>query len=221
MIKRLVKIFLLGILAGGAIGLGGLGYLCCLVVGQKILGSILFSFGLLTVCGAGLFLYTGKIGYAFDKEGAKPLELLVGYVGNMLGASALGLTLFVIPQLKGTSIMQNAYYIAYNRDVLSSTGETWYGALLMSILCGILVFIAVDMFKRKPGVIGVLCLIGAVTIFVAAGFEHCIANMFYYSFGGNWTWGVVLNLVITTIGNSIGAWIVYVITHYAFDRLKD
>lgn len=219
--NRIVKTFLLGILAGFAIGLGGLGYLCCLVMGQKILGSFVFSFGLLTVCGAGLFLYTGKIGYAFAKEGPKPLDLLVGYIGNLLGAASLGAALLAIPSLKGTAIAQNAYYIAQGRDVLSSTGETWYGALLLSILCGILVFIAVDMFKRKPGAIGMLCLIGAVAVFVMAGFEHCIANMFYYTFGNNWTWGVVLNIVITTVGNTLGAWITYVITHFAIDKFKE
>ena len=45
--NRIIKTFLLGILAGFAIGLGGLGYLCCLALGHKILGSFVFSFGLL------------------------------------------------------------------------------------------------------------------------------------------------------------------------------
>ena len=219
--NKYLKTFLLGILAGVAIGFGGLLYLCCLAYGHKIIGSILFSFGLLLVTSVSLFLYTGKIGYVFSKDGPKPLDLLLGYVGNIIGASSLGIIMCVIPSIKGSPIAQNAYYITASRDVLSSNGETWYNALLLSILCGVLVFVAVDVNKRKPGLIGTLILILSVTTFVIAGFEHCIANSFYFFFGNNWSWGVVLNLLITTIGNSIGAILTYFITHLALDKKEE
>ena len=215
--NKYLKILLLGVLAGGAIALGGLGNLCCILAGQKILGSFVFSFGLLTVCGASLFLFTGKIGYAFHKDGPRPLDLLFGYIGNLIGAAVLGLLIFAITKNNEASVYGIAKNIAHSRDIIGG-GEKWYEALLLSVLCGMLVFIAVDMFKRKPGPIGILCLIGAVAIFVAAGFEHCIANMFYYSLTNKWSYGLVLNIFITTIGNSIGALLIYFLTHFALDK---
>ena len=102
MIKRLSLIFLKGILAGLSIGLGGFLYILMIAFIQgelgKILGSLLFAVGLFLVCTFSLQLYTGKIGVVF--EGKQEKEFYIGlpimYIGNAIGAFALGYLCFFI-----------------------------------------------------------------------------------------------------------------------------
>ena len=96
MTKTLLLNFVKGILAGLAIGVGGFLYILMTwaIKGQagQILGSILFSVGLFTVCTFYLSLYTGKIGLVFEKKQEKSfyLSLPIMLVGNAIGAIGLG-----------------------------------------------------------------------------------------------------------------------------------
>ncbi|MBR5991064.1 MAG: formate/nitrite transporter family protein [Bacilli bacterium] len=197
---RFLKTFLLGIAAGASIGLGGLAFLACksfaepAVIGH-VAGSFMFSIGLLCVCSFGFFLFTGKIGYAFDNKPNYLLDLLFGYLGNIVGAVAIGYICYganCVPY-----VVQGIVELRTNEGPLTP--------LLLGFICGIFVYFAVDLFKKKPGVIGTLGLIFAVAGFVVVGSEHCIANMFYFSAANAWGWEAILNILIVTIGNSLGA----------------
>lgn len=207
--KQRLQNLALGVLAGIMIGLGGLAYVACLSCETtglgKIAGSVLFSCGLLAVCSLGLFLYTGKIGYVFQKKPGYLLDLLFGYIGNVIGALFIGFVVYKVNGYTMSGIGATLDNIASSRELFVSGGEKWWDAILLSFICGILVFIAVDIFKKKPGVIGSLALILAVTVFVVVGSEHTIANMFYFSAAGKWSVGAFLNILFTTIGNSLGA----------------
>ncbi|OPZ34312.1 MAG: putative formate transporter 1 [Tenericutes bacterium ADurb.BinA155] len=205
---KYLRVFGLAILAGVMIALGGLAYVACCAyettgVG-KIIGSILFATGLLAVCAFGLFLYTGRIGYAFEKKADYLLALLVGYLGNIVGACGVGYFCFATAPFTSGKMGDVVATIANSRDILAG-GETWYSALLLGVLCGVLVFVGVDLFKRKPGVIGTLALIFAVATFVVGGTEHCIANMFYFSAANHWNGGTVVDILLVTLGNSLGS----------------
>jgi len=205
---KYLRVFALAVLAGVMIALGGLAYVACCAyettgVG-KILGSVLFSAGLLSVCAFGLFLYTGRIGYAFEKKADYLLALLVGYLGNIIGACGIGYLCFATAPFTSGKMGAVVEGISSSRDILNQ-GETWYSALLLGVLCGILVFVGVDLFKRKPGVIGTIALILAVTVFVVGGTEHCIANMFYFSAANHWNGGTLLDIALVTLGNSLGS----------------
>ena len=197
---RFLKTFLLGIAAGASIGLGGLAFLACksfaepAVIGH-VAGSFMFSIGLLCVCSFGFFLFTGKIGYVFDNKPNYLLDLLFGYLGNIVGAVAIGY------------ICYGANCVPYVVQVIVElrTNEGPLAPLLLGFICGIFVYFAVDLFKKKPGVIGTLGLIFAVAGFVVVGSEHCIANMFYFSAANAWGWEAILNILIVTIGYSLGA----------------
>ncbi|MBQ2095540.1 MAG: formate/nitrite transporter family protein, partial [Firmicutes bacterium] len=68
------KTFIGAILAGAAIGLGGLVFLS---VDSKVIGSFLFTIGLFTVCTMGLNLFTGKVCYVFQNDKKYALGLPV------------------------------------------------------------------------------------------------------------------------------------------------
>ena len=87
-----VKTLLKGVLAGIAISFGG--FLC---IRNTILGSFLFSFGLILICNFGFNLYTGKVCYLFDnKEKSlckRIFDLLIILLGNALGTLIFSLIL--------------------------------------------------------------------------------------------------------------------------------
>lgn len=206
--KERLKSLVLGILAGVMIGLGGLAYVACLSyettgVG-RILGSILFACGLLGVCCLGLFLYTGKIGYLFQNKRSFALDLLFGYAGNVIGALLLGFAVYMVNGYASGPMGATFASIASSRELFAG-GERWYDSLILSFICGILVFAGVDIFKKKGGAVGAIALILCVAVFVVTGTEHTVANMFYFAAGGKWSAGAFLNILFTTIGNSLGS----------------
>ena len=66
-------------------------------------------------------------------------------------------------------------------------------------------YVAVDGFKQKGNpVILFLC----VSVFILAGFEHCVANMFYFTLAGVWSGRTFIYLFIMTLGNSLGGMLI-------------
>ena len=204
--------FLLGILAGLAIGLGGLLFVTfkTFVPGEygKILGSMFFAVGLFLVCFFKLSLYTGKIGLIFEEKKDLDfyLSLPVMIVGNAIGAIGLGYICYFI--FKDTELFNTAVNATTSRtapfDNINSF-EPFLATLIKGIACGLCVYLAVKSFafgRIKQG--GVILLVFFVFIFVYFGFEHCIANMFYYSMANLWTAGAFINIALVILANSIG-----------------
>ena len=212
---KYLKVLLFGIYAGLAIGLGSLVYTVASTYLTShcgiIFASALFSVGLILVCVLGLQLYTGKIGVVFDdreklKENAINLPIML--VGNAIGAFALGIichfAFMNIPEIN-------------DRIIAISQGKTASDTVfLQGIFCGALVYIAVYFFKNLENwgmkIIGIIT---AVTLFVYCGFQHCIANMFYFGMAFNWNINMLWNLLIVILTNSIGALLVRCIVHLA------
>lgn len=57
-----------------------------------------------------------------------------------------------------------------------------------------------------------------VMVFILSGFEHCIANMFYFSYANVWSIKTVLYVLITTVGNGLGSIILWAI--FKFSKIK-
>ena len=77
--------------------------------------------------------------------------------------------------------------------------------LLLSILCGLLMYIAVDGFKRIEHPVGkYITVFLCVSVFILCGFEHCVANMFYFSAANVWSVYTLCYLGIMTAGNALG-----------------
>lgn len=213
-----LKNFYSGILAGLFIGLGSFAYCACVSLDGalgKIIGSVLFSVGLLMVCFFGVNLYTGKIGFApeslHEKGPRYLLDLLVILAGNFVGAAGSGALLNLAIRGDGSNkILAVSASIAANRTLLDAGAQSWYKALIMGIFCGMLVFLAVYIWKKaEHPLLKATGLILCVTTFVVTGTEHCIANMFYYALAGAWNWGDCLDVLVVIVGNSIGAIVLF------------
>ena len=212
---KYLKVLLFGIFAGLAIGLGSLVFTIVSTyaksVGGQIFASALFSIGLILVCTLGLQLYTGKVGVVFDdreklKENAINLPIML--VGNAIGAFTLGIICHFI--------FMNVPDIAV-RILKISEGKTGSDTVfLQGIFCGALVYIAVYFFKNLQNyAMKIIGIITAVTLFVYCGFQHCIANMFYFGMAFNWNIDMLWNLLIVILTNSVGALLVRCLVHLA------
>lgn len=224
--KRVIMVFLLGILAGLAIAFGGALFELCVASipdGGRIVGSLAFSVGLLLVCACGLNLYTGKIGYLFDNDKLYILDLVIMLFGNLVGAVLLGYS------LRFTSFYNLVNNVASSISSsklidLGNGGEKWYACLINSIFCGVLVYIGVNLYKTSEyQIVKILGLIASVFIFVALGFEHCVADMFYFALSNScgMEFGrAVLSIFIYIVGNSLGSLAVNAIFHMARPKNK-
>ena len=206
--------FLLGVLAGAAIGLGG--FLNLLLVSTGIealryLGGFAFAIGLFTVCFFGLHLYTGKVGYVMENKKSYALSLLIMYLGNVVGAVGFG----YLMHLTGV-IQDTATNVALNKIVFDGeVGSSPLKILLYSFFCCIMVFLAVDIYKKSQNwFIKIGGLVVSVALFVITGMEHCVANMFYFAFADVYSSHFLyafLALLIATAGNSLGAIATYIV----------
>lgn len=204
--KKVIKTITLGVLAGFAIGIGSLSFILFSYLNLKLIGSITFSIGLLLVCFLSLNLYTGKIGFVFENNKKSNLSLILIYIGNLIGGLTFGYLCYVI--FKDTEIMNTIIKVASSRMINSSS--SLLKSLSMSFMCGSLVFLAVYGFKNiNNKLLKTLWIIVNVTTFVYSGMEHCIANIIYISMGNMICRQTLINIAITTLGNSIGSIVIY------------
>lgn len=210
---KYLKVLLFGIFAGLAIGLGSFAFtiVSAYLTSKEgvMFASMLFSIGLILVCVLGLQLYTGKIGVVFDnreKLAENAINLPIMLVGNAIGAFALGILCHFI--------FMNVPDIATRIEAISVAKTASKFVFLEGIFCGALVYIAVYCYKNFQNwgmkIIGIIV---AVTLFVYCGFQHCIANMFYFGMAFNWNIDMLWNLLLVILTNSIGALLVRCIVH--------
>lgn len=185
-----LNLLLGAVLAGIAIGIGGTVYLS---LDNKIVGALLFSVGLYMVCLNGLNLFTGKVGYAVLEPMSYILDLIVIWIGNFIGTG------FVALAINCTRVLG----IKETAAKLSETklNDSPISLFILGIFCGILMFVAVDGYKNSSNPI---ILFTCVSVFILCGFEHCIADMFYFSLSGSWNATALIYILIITLGNSLG-----------------
>ena len=70
-------------------------------------------------------------------------------------------------------------------------------------------YLAVETYRRKElgDIFRFAAVFLCVSIFILCGFEHCIANMFYFSAAGVWSVKTLLTVLLMTLGNSLGGWL--------------
>ncbi len=208
--KKLLQIFVSSIEAGILISLGGFVFLSYKET-NLFLASFLFSLGLVTIIAFKLYLFTGKVGYIFDNKPRYLLDLLICWLGNLCGAIVTG-EILKLTRVDLQSVVTKMVNIKLN-DTIGSI-------FILSIFCGMMIYIAVETQKKEvPGVIKLFAIVIPVMVFIISGFEHCVANMFYFTYAGAWSWKSIGYLLIMTLGNGAGSLILWSLNH--FIGLKD
>lgn len=192
--KRL-KVFVSGMLAGVCIAIGGTVFLS---LDNKVLGAFLFTAGLFTICTQGLHLFTGKVCYIFEKGKSYALDIPFIWLGNLAGT--WGTARIVRCTRIGAALAEKATGLCETK-----LGDSLISIFLLAIFCNILIYIAVEGFNKIPHEVGkYLALFFGVVVFILCGFEHCVANMYYFSAAGMWSGKTLLYLLVMTLGNTAG-----------------
>ena len=128
------------------------------------------------------------------------MELLLIWLGNLMGCFAVG-------QLVRQTRSFPAFAERVSAVCAAKAGDSITSWLILSFFCGILMYVAVETFKRKeelPSLVRTAVLFLCVAIFILSGYEHCIANMYYFSSADAWSWKALGALGVMTLGTSLG-----------------
>lgn len=186
----LLTLTMLGLLAGAFIGLGALMF--ALVASDaslgfaagRLLGGLAFSLGLILVVIAGAELFTGNnllaMGWASGRIGARAVlrNWALSAVANGIGAAALAWLVWMsgVAALNAGGVGRTLVTMAVAKTELSISEAFFRG-----LLCNVLVCLAVWMTLAGRSVTDkLLAIVFPVTGFVAAGFEHSVANAFFF-----------------------------------------
>jgi len=241
----LLSLIMLGMLAGAFIGLGSLYFVIVVsdpslgFAAQRVLGGAAFSLGLLLVVVAGAELFTGNnliaMAWADGKVGTGELLRNWAIVCAANFAGAVGLAVLVF--LSGHAGMNGgAVGETYLRIAAAKSALPFRDAFFLGVLCNVLVCMAVWMTLAGRSVTDkFIAILLPISAFVAAGFEHSIANMYFLplammlqasagetvQLAGLWR-----NLVPVIAGNIVGgsvlvALVYYVIYRRGFDDTRD
>ncbi len=196
LIMEKLKCLALAILAGIMIGIGGVVYLS---VENIVIGSLLFSIGLFFVLCFELNLFTGKIGYLFNNPISYTLDIIIIWLGNFIGIVFTGIL------IKLTRIYPIIYDRVHEISAIKLSDDI-FSILILSTFCGILMYVAVDGYKTLKGSAErVSAVVLPISVFIICGFEHCIANMLYFTLANAWNINTFIYILVMTLGNSIGA----------------
>jgi formate transporter len=242
----------LAVLAGAFIGLGAI-FATTVATGasgilpfgvSRLLVGLVFCLGLILVIVAGAELFTGNnlivMAWAGRKVSTQGLlrNWVIVYVGNFAGSVLTAALMYLTKQYTFADGALGQTVLAIARDKVNLG---FVQAVALGIMCNALVCLAVWLtFSARTTTDKILAILFPITAFVAAGFEHCVANMYFVPMGlfikqfdpafvsglgmdlTSLTWGdfLVRNLSPVTFGNIIGGavlvaavyWFVYLRT---------
>ena len=186
----MVKTIFGAVSAGIMIAIGGSVFLSC---DSKYVGAVLFSVALLCICYLGYYLFTGKIGYlANDFSKNNILNLSVGLAFNLIVTFLLGMLIsFAFPNLT-----EKAYIMC-----TAKLEQEFLITFIRAIFCGVLMYTAVEIFKEKKTPLGIIF---CIPVFILCGFEHSIADMFYFGVSKIFTAKILTFELAAVLGNTVG-----------------
>ena len=77
---------------------------------------------------------------------------------------------------------------------------------ILAIFCGFLIFLAVEVQKKDvPGIFKFAAIVLPITVFLVTGYEHSIADAFYFSASNAWNFKSIIRLIVISIGNGVGS----------------
>ena len=235
-----LSLVMLGMLAGAFIGLGSLYYVVVVSdpslgwAAQRVLGGMTFSLGLLLVVVAGAELFTGNnlLAMAWADGKVSTASVLLNWVlvcgANLAGALAIAALVFLSghPEANGGAIGRTYLALAQVK-----TSLPFWQAFFSGILCNVLVCMAVWMTLAGRSVTDkAIAIIFPISAFVAAGFEHSVANMYFIPLammiqaGAGEAMpvaGFFRNLVPVIAGNLVGGSVLVALVYHVIYRRPD
>ena len=240
----LLAMLMLSMLAGAFVGLGALYFVIVQsdpTLGfavRQVLGGVVFSLGLMLVVVAGAELFTGNnlLAMAWADGKISTGELLRNWtivcIGNFIGAAGLAVLVFLArhPDMNDGAIARQYLAIAQAKVNLP-----FWTAFFRGMLCNVLVCMAIWMVMAGRSVVDkVVAVVFPISAFVAAGFEHSIANMYFIplamllqtfgdlpNVGAAITWvGFWSNMVPVVLGNIVGGSVLVGLVYYVIYRPK-
>lgn len=236
--RDMLALIVMGVLAGAFIAFGAI-FMTVVLTGAaelpwgvaRLLAGVVFSLGLILVIVGGAELFTGDslmiVACASRRITLRALlrAWSLVYVGNVAGAVGTAVLVFLAGQhgFDGGAVGKTALTIASAKAALPTTQ-----LFFLAVLCNVLVCLAVWMsFGAKSTTDKVMVIVPPIAAFVAAGFEHSIANLYLLPYGlaiKSWAgpefWaaigqdaaaypeltasGALHNIAVATIGNLIG-----------------
>ena len=234
------KCFVSAMLAGAFIAFGAMYF--CVFLGdssipfavQRLIGGVCFSLGLVLVLCCGAELFTGNALMCCAKASGKiswgglAKNWVLVWLGNLAGALvAVALVYFAqVYAMNGGAVGETMVSVAAGK-----VSPDWFTLFAKGIMCNILVCLAVWIgFAGRTVTDKVIGIILPISAFVACGFEHCVANMFFLPTGfilnsmgvgaeGAITLGGILyNLSAATLGNIVGGVLVGMAYWYIYAK---
>ena len=239
----LLQMAMLGVLAGAFIGLGALYFVLVLsdpglgFAASRVLGGVCFSLGLLLVVVAGAELFTGNnlLAMAWADGKLSTREVLRNWAvvcsANFAGAAGLAVLVFLSghTEMNGGSVARTYLEVAAAKSALP-----FWSAFFRGVLCNVLVCMALWMALAGRSVVDkLIAIVFPISAFVAAGFEHSIANMYIIPIamllketgaalpaGGEaiGVLGLVRNLVPVIAGNIVGGSVLVALVYHVIYR---
>ncbi|MBQ2734048.1 MAG: formate/nitrite transporter family protein, partial [Clostridia bacterium] len=154
MLKKLTD----GLLAGIMVSIGGGVFLGC---DNKYVGAVMFCIALVCICNDGYSLFTGKVGYIVESHKKEDFSvLLMGLLGNAIATCLIGMALsYAVPGFGAKALSMCE----------AKLGQEFFQTLIRSIFCGILMYLAVCLFKEHKTPLGIFF---CVPVFILSGYEH-------------------------------------------------
>ena len=192
--------WLKSIMAGICIGVGGIVYLS---LDNKMVG-----------CGAvcqrtvypsapwGITSLPERLAICRQRTEGKIPAVAAADMGGQSGWSG-GNRLPDSPDRAGSALAEKAQGLCETK-----LSDSLLSIVILAVFCNLMIYIAVENFKSNPHTLGkYLAIFLGVMVFILAGFEHCVANMFYFSVANMWSLRTVLYLLVMTAGNAVGGMI--------------
>ena len=210
---KILKNLVAGIQAGILIAIGGSVFLACYGDGSLInrtIGAVFFSVALLCICYKGYGLFTGKVGFLPEKhDKAAWTVVLTALLGNLIATCLCGWAIrYGLPQLGDTAKV----------ICEAKLTQEWPQTAIRGVFCGILMYLAVSIFRdHKTTAAIVFC----VPVFILSGFEHSIADMFYFAASGIVSWQACGFLWCVILSNAVGGVLLPLLTMLTKEKTAD
>ena len=234
--------FVSAMLAGAFIAFGAMYF--CVFLGdptmpfavQRLVGGICFCLGLVLVLCCGAELFTGNTLLICAKAAGKICwsdtlkNWVIVWLGNLVGALVAVFLIYLagVASMNGGAVGETMVSVAAGK-----VSPDWITLFFKGIMCNILVCLAVWIgFSARTVADKVLGILLPISAFVAAGFEHCVANMFFLPTGyllntlgvgpadAITLGGIFYNLSAATLGNIVGGVLVGLAYWFIYRRNK-